>query len=250
MQGAKEAEMKLLAMDTSTAIMGIAVMDLEHQQILGETTIHLHKNHSVRFMPAMAHLLHELELTMADIHVLAVTAGPGSYTGVRIGVTTAKTIAWAQQLPLYSESSLTVLAMNGLRFAGVVVPLFDARRRRVYSGVYEWQEEQMIEVCPQQVVEIGHWLEQISQYPQSVLFLGNDVVHFRKEIEQKLGKQAQFGTVAENTPRPSQLALLAWRKWAHHEPPEHMDFAPHYLQLAEAEANWLQQQANGENGNG
>jgi tRNA threonylcarbamoyladenosine biosynthesis protein TsaB len=241
--------MKMLAMDTSTAVMGIAVMDLEHQQILSEITTHLHKNHSVRFMPAMAHLLHELELTMADIHVLAVTAGPGSYTGIRIGVTTAKTIAWAQQLPLYSESSLTVLAMNGLHFAGVVVPLFDARRRRVYSGVYAHDGEQMIEVCPQQVVEIERWLEQMSRYSQPVLFLGNDVVYFRKEIEQRLGKRAQFGTVAENVPRPSQLAMLAWRKWVQHEPPEHTDFAPHYLQLAEAEANWLKQQANGENGN-
>jgi tRNA threonylcarbamoyladenosine biosynthesis protein TsaB len=250
MQGARETEMKLLAMDTSTAMMGIAVMDLEHVQILGETTIHLHRNHSVRFMPAMEHLLHELELTMADIHVLAVTAGPGSYTGIRIGVTIAKTISWARQLPLYSESSLTVLAMNGLRFTGIVVPLLDARRRRVYSGVYEHDGGKMVEVCPQQVVEIERWLEQISQYPQSVLFLGNDVVHFRAEIEQRLGKQAQFGTVAENVPQPSQLAMLAWKKWADHEPPEHTDFAPRYLQLAEAEANWRKQQAHGEKQNG
>jgi tRNA threonylcarbamoyladenosine biosynthesis protein TsaB len=250
MQGVKKKEMKLLAMDTSTAVMGIAVMDLEHAQILCETTLHLQRNHSVRFMPMMEHLLHELELTMADIHVLAVTAGPGSYTGVRIGVTTAKTISWARQLPLYSESSLTVLAMNGLRFVGVVVPLFDARRRRVYAGVYERQEKQMVELYPQQVMEIDRWLEQLKKYEQPVLFLGNDVVHFRKEIEQHLGKQAQFGTVAEHVPRSSQLAMLAWRKWADHEPPEHMDFAPHYLQLAEAEAHWLQQQGNGEKRNG
>jgi tRNA threonylcarbamoyladenosine biosynthesis protein TsaB len=235
--------MRMLAMDTSTSILGITVMDLENRHILSETITYLHKNHSIRFMPTMDHLLRELELTMAEIDILAVTSGPGSYTGVRIGVTTAKTLAWAKKLPLYSESSLTVLAMNGLRFSGVVVPLLDARRRRVYSGVYQQNEEQMREICPQQVVEIDRWLAHIAEaYPDPVLFLGSDVVHFREEIEQHLGNRAQFGIASENIPRPSQLAMLAWRKWMDREPPEHTDFSPNYLQITEAEANWLKQQ--------
>jgi tRNA threonylcarbamoyladenosine biosynthesis protein TsaB len=232
-------KMKLLAMDTSTSVMGIAVMDLENQHILGETTCYFPKNHSIHFMPAMDHLLQELELTLIQIDLLAVTSGPGSYTGVRIGVTTAKTLSWAKKLPLYSESSLTVLAMNGLRFPGVVVPLFDARRQRVYSGVYRQNGDQMKEVYPQQVVEIDHWLEQIAQVECSVLFLGNDVVHFRDEVEKRLGNRAQFGFATENILHPSQLAMIAWRKWIAHDPPEHIDFAPNYLQMTEAEANWL-----------
>ncbi|SEN39730.1 tRNA (adenosine(37)-N6)-threonylcarbamoyltransferase complex dimerization subunit type 1 TsaB [Lihuaxuella thermophila] len=238
--------MKMLAMDTSTLVMGIAVLHLEEKRVLGELTTNLHKNHSVRLMPALDQLLGDLELNMSDIQALAVSAGPGSYTGIRIGVTTAKTMSWALGLPLYSESSLTVLAMNGLRFDGVVVPLFDARRRRVYSGVYRREGERMVEQIPQQVVEVDLWLEQIAELNQPALFLGDDVVRFEEVIRRRLGEKARFGTAAENIPRASQLGMLCRHKWANHEPPEHADFSPNYLQMTEAEANWIKKQGNGE----
>jgi tRNA threonylcarbamoyladenosine biosynthesis protein TsaB len=242
--------MKLLALDTSTLVMGVAVFDMETKRVLGEVITNLHKNHSVRLMPTIAQLLTELELSLEDIHALAVTSGPGSYTGIRIGVTTAKTMAWARDLPLYSESSLTVLAMNGLRFDGLVVPLFNARRRRVYSGVYAAKDGEMVEVIPAQVVPIENWLEQIEQLGKPVLFLGDDVEKFRQTIVEQLGEMAQFGMAAENLPRPGHLAWVAYRKWSRHEPPEHADFAPNYLQLTEAEANWLKKHGKEEGENG
>jgi tRNA threonylcarbamoyladenosine biosynthesis protein TsaB len=242
--------MNMLTMDTSTLVMGIAVLNLEEKRVLGEVTTNLHKNHSVRLMPTLDQLLRDLDLKMSDIQVLAVSAGPGSYTGIRIGVTTAKTMSWALGLPLYSESSLTVLAMNGLRFDGVVVPLFDARRRRVYSGVYKRDGERMAEVIPQQVVEIDLWLEQIAEMNQPALFLGDDVVRFQDVITRRLGEKATFGIPAENIPRASHLGMLCWHKWANHEPPEHADFSPNYLQMTEAEANWLKKQGNGETSQG
>ncbi|MBA4495573.1 tRNA (adenosine(37)-N6)-threonylcarbamoyltransferase complex dimerization subunit type 1 TsaB [Paenactinomyces guangxiensis] len=242
--------MKMLTMDTSTLVMGIAVLDLEEKRVLGEVTTNLHKNHSVRLMPTVDQLLRDLDLAMSEIGVLAVTAGPGSYTGIRIGVTTAKTISWACGIPLYSESSLTVLAMNGYHFDGVVVPLFDARRRRVYSGVFQRDGEKMSEVVPQQVVEIESWLKQIGELRRPVLFLGDDVARFQDVIAGSLGDAAHFGSPAENIPRASQLGILAWHKWINDEPPEHADFAPNYLQMTEAEANWLKKQGNGETSNG
>lgn len=242
--------MKMLTMDTSTLVMGVAVLELEEKRVLGEVTTNLHKNHSVRLMPTLDQLLKDLDLTMSDIGVLAVSAGPGSYTGIRIGVTTAKTMSWACQIPLYSESSLTVLAMNGFRFDGVVVPLFDARRRRVYSGAYTREEERMVEVLPQQVVGIDTWLDQIAGLERPILFLGDDVVRFQDMIIDQLGKRAEFGSPAENIPRASQLGWLARYKWANHETPEHASFAPNYLQMTEAEANWLKKQGNGETSDG
>lgn len=114
-----ESEMKILAIDTSTLVLGVAV--LEEGSLLGEVTTNLRKNHSVRLMPTIARLLEELELKVEDLDGVAVAAGPGSYTGIRIGFTTAKTIAWSRQIPLVPVSSLAALAMNGYRFPGKVV---------------------------------------------------------------------------------------------------------------------------------
>ncbi|TCS93283.1 tRNA (adenosine(37)-N6)-threonylcarbamoyltransferase complex dimerization subunit type 1 TsaB [Hazenella coriacea] len=239
--------MKILAMDTSTLVMGLAVIDGETSRVLGEVTTNLHKNHSVRLMPALSQLLTDLDLTLDDLGALAVTSGPGSYTGIRIGVTTAKTMAWARQLPLYSESSLTVLAMNGYWFEGVVVPLFDARRQRVYSGTYQREGEQMKEMIPQQVIELDTYLPMIKELNQPVLFLGDDVSKFTESIQEVLGEQARFATPAEQIPRPSQLGFLALQKWKHHQPAEQADFTPNYLQMTQAETNWLKKQRSGEN---
>ncbi|SFJ73054.1 tRNA (adenosine(37)-N6)-threonylcarbamoyltransferase complex dimerization subunit type 1 TsaB [Thermoflavimicrobium dichotomicum] len=236
--------MKILAMDTTTLVMGVAV--LEENKVLGEVTTNLLKNHSVRLMPTIDRLLKDLDLKMTDMDVIAVTSGPGSYTGIRIGVTSAKTMAWARKIPLYSESSLTVLAMNGFRFPGLVVPIFDARRQRVYSGVYRTCGNKMEEVMKQQVVSIHEWLEQIAKREEPVLFLGDDVQSFRELIIQHLNERAVFGDPAENIPRPSQLGWLIWQKIIQGEKPESQAFTPNYLQLTQAEANWLQKQGNGE----
>lgn len=234
--------MKLLSMDTSTLVMGVAVLDLETQKILGETVTNLHKNHSVRLMPTIEQLLKDLDLTVHDLTHLAVTRGPGSYTGIRIGVTTAKTMSWARRIPLYSESSLAVLALNGARFDGLVVPMFDARRRRVYTGAFHIKNHEMHEWLPRQVIAIDQWLKQLKESGEPVLFLGDDVVRFQEDIRSALGEQAHFGTPQENIPRPSSLAWLAYQKWSRQEPPEQQDFAPEYLQLTEAESNWLKKQ--------
>lgn len=232
--------MKMLTMDTSTLAMGVAVLDVEANQVLGEVSTQLHKNHSVRLMPSIEQLLRDLDLTIQEIGLLAVTSGPGSYTGIRIGVTTAKTISWARNIPLYSASSLAVLAMNGFRFDGLIVPMWDARRRRAYTGAFQWAGEQLEEALPQQVAEIDRWLEQLAEQKRPILFLGE--VLYKEQIRERLGERAHFGTAAENIPRASQLGLLAAGKWRNQEPAEMMQFAPNYLQVTEAEANWAKQQ--------
>ena len=235
--------MKILAIDTSTLVMGVSLLD--DDRILGEVTTNLRKDHSVRLMPTVARLLEELRLSLSDLDLIAVASGPGSYTGVRIGVTTAKTMAWSLNLPLIGISSLAVLAMNGLRFDGKIAPLFDARRDRVYTGLFQGSEDgEVRSVKKERVTPIDEWLEELKE-EGPVLFLGDDAGRFRERIERALGENAAFGFPPENIPRASCLVRLALARWRREEQGEGTDFTPNYLQLAEAEVKWLSRRGNG-----
>src|SRR3954452_12881689 len=134
--------MTILAIDTSNYVLGVAL--LEDNQVLGEYMTNLKKNHSVRIMPAIQTLMKDCERVPADLTKIVVAKGPGSYTGVRIGVTIAKTLAWTLNIPLVGISSLEILAAGtGRYFDGYVSPIFDARRRLVYTGLYQYQNDEL-----------------------------------------------------------------------------------------------------------
>ncbi|MDR6227536.1 tRNA (adenosine(37)-N6)-threonylcarbamoyltransferase complex dimerization subunit type 1 TsaB [Desmospora profundinema] len=234
--------MKILALDTSTLVLGVAVLD--HNRLLGQITTNLHKNHSIRLMPTVSLLLRELDLEPKDMDAIAVAEGPGSYTGVRIGFTTAKTMAWSLDVPLVPVSSLAALAMNGKRFPGGVIPLFDARRNRVYTGWFRGENGRVVSIVPERVIAVDHWLDTLKgQGP--FLFLGDDAGSFRSQIEERLGEEAVFGSPAENTVQAAHLGWLAKERIRLEEQEEAMDAAPNYLQLTEAETKWLKTRQNG-----
>lgn len=232
----------MLALDTSTLVLGVAVMDGE--RLLGQVTTNLHKNHSVRLMPTISHLLSELELKPKDLDAIAVAQGPGSYTGVRIGFTTAKTMTWSLGLPLYPISSLAALAMNGKRFPGGIIPLFNARRKRVYTGWFRGEGESVAPVLTEQVIAIDDWLDRLKGNGP-FLFLGDDVSLFRSDIQNTLGEEAVFGSPGENSVQAAHLGILAMKQAHSGKPGAQTDAAPNYLQLTEAETKWLNARQNG-----
>lgn len=143
-----------LALDTATANMCIAVMKGMQTLAANESTVE--RSHSVRLVPEIQALLKRTGLGMRDLSAIAVGRGPGSYTGVRIGVTVGKTLAWSLQLPLVSVSSIGALAFGYVRGEGAgtsgarakdgeriwLVPMLDARRKQVYTALYEWLQGQ------------------------------------------------------------------------------------------------------------
>jgi tRNA threonylcarbamoyladenosine biosynthesis protein TsaB len=178
----------------------------------------------------------DCERTPKDLTKIVVAKGPGSYTGLRIGVTIAKTMAWSLHLPLVGISSLETLAAGaGRYFEGVVAPIFDARRGQVYTGLYRYQNGQLEVVQNDQLVMIAEWAEKLKSIEKPILFMGSDLIIHRSTIEGTLGTQALFSALPENNPRPSELALLGKDK-----PGEDIhSFVPNYIRLAEAEAKWL-----------
>ncbi|WP_100330105.1 tRNA (adenosine(37)-N6)-threonylcarbamoyltransferase complex dimerization subunit type 1 TsaB [Bacillus xiapuensis] len=236
--------MKTLAIDTSTYTLGAAVLDGE--QTIGEYITNLKKNHSLRAMPAIDLLLKECELKPADLDKIVVAKGPGSYTGVRIGVTIAKTLAWSLGIPLSGISSLAALAASAKLYPSYISPLFDARRGRVYTGLYRFENGQLITVKNDQNLLLADWCQELKAIKEPVLFAGKDVTLHEAAIKQIMGEQAVIGDRSMYDSRPSELGRLGMNA-----PAEDVHaFVPNYIRLAEAEAKWLEAQEGQDQHNG
>jgi len=225
--------MKVLAIDTSNYVLGVAIVDQE--KVIGEVITNLPKNHSVRVMPTIEQLMKECGIKPKELDRIVVAMGPGSYTGVRIGVTIAKTLAWSLQIPLVGVSSLEVLAANGRHFNGSISPIFDARRGQVYTGLYRYEEKRLTCVEEDKIILLADWLEELRKRETPVLFIGNDLVIHKEQIETDLEQFAYVAPYTDWNPKPSELAILGMEK----APVDVHTFVPNYIRLAEAEANWL-----------
>ena len=213
--------MKVLAFDTSSKALSLAI--LEDKQVLAETTINIKKNHSITLMPAIDFLMANLDWTPKDLDRIVVAEGPGSYTGLRIAVATAKTLAHTLNIELVGMSSL--LALVPYQQEGLFVPLMDARRNNVYAGFYENAKP----VMPAAHLSFERVIELIKGASQ-VTFVG-EVGPFVEQIQEHLPRT----NYKETLPNAANLALLAWDK----EADSLHDFVPNYLKRVEAEENWL-----------
>ena len=213
--------MKVLAFDTSSKALSLAI--LEDKQVLAETMINIKKNHSITLMPAIDFLMGSLDWTPKDLDRIVVAEGPGSYTGLRIAVATAKTLAHTLNIELVGMSSLLSLVPH--QQEGLLVPLMDARRNNVYAGFYENAKP----VMPEAHLSFAEVLEKVTDAEQ-VTFVG-EVGPFVEQIQEQL-PQASY---QETLPNAANLALWAWDKKAD----SLHDFVPNYLKRVEAEENWL-----------
>ncbi len=213
--------MKVLAFDTSSKALSLAI--LEDKQVLAETTINIKKNHSITLMPAIDFLMASLDWTPKDLDRIVVAEGPGSYTGLRIAVATAKTLAYTLNIELVGMSSLLALVPH--QQEGLFVPLMDARRNNVYAGFYENAKPVMVEAH----LSFEEVLEKVKGTSQ-VTFVG-EVGPFVEQIQKHLPRT----DYKETLPNAANLALLAWDK----EADSLHDFVPNYLKRVEAEENWL-----------
>ena len=213
--------MKVLAFDTSSKALSLAI--LEDKQVLAETTINIKKNHSITLMPAIDFLMASLDWTPKDLDRIVVAEGPGSYTGLRIAVATAKTLAHTLNIELVGMSSL--LALVPYQQEGLFVPLMDARRNNVYAGFYENAKS----VMPESHLSFERVIELIKGASQ-VTFVG-EVGTFVEQIQEHLPRT----NFKETLPNAANLALWAWDK----EADSLHDFVPNYLKRVEAEENWL-----------
>lgn len=226
--------MMYLGIDTSNYPLTIALME-DHTVLIEEVT-NLKINHSLTAMPAIEEMMKKAKVAPADLTHIAVAEGPGSYTGIRIGLTIAKTLAWSLKIPLHMVSSLKVLAANGQSFDGLVCPVMDARRGTAFTALYDG--ETLEPVIEDQHSDFREFLYKAKAMDRPVLFTGADVSIHEELIREVFGEMAHFSGPQNRLPRASNLILLAQQSGAkdiHRAVPE-------YKRITEAEANYIKKQ--------
>lgn len=205
--------MKILALDSSGLVASVAVVEHDgtNGNLLAEYTVNYKKTHSQTLLPMLDEIGRMIELDLNSIDAIAVAAGPGSFTGLRIGSATAKGLGLALDKPLVHVPTVDALAYNLYGTDRVICPLMDARRNQVYTGIYEFKQEELSVIEPQMAVGIEVIAEKLRALGRPVIFLGDGVPVFREALTERLmtGMDFSFAPAHLNKQRAGAVAALA-----------------------------------------
>lgn len=228
--------MKVLSIDSSTASAACAVV--EDGKLLGEVALNDKKQHSVILMPMIDSLLENLNLDIKEIDAFIVSSGPGSFTGLRIGMATSKGLAQANNKPFIGVSSLDALAFNLAYTSGIICPILDALRDNVYTALYSFNDGKLERISDYMAVHIDELISIIKEKDSnSVTFIGDAVYKFREKLEISLDN-AYFAPAHLNLARASSLGELGLMKLAEGYQDDLMTFSPIYLRKSQAEREY------------
>lgn len=225
--------MKILGLDSSGLVASVAVV--EDDRLLAEYTVNYKKTHSQTLLPMLDTISQMIDLDLQSIDAIAVAAGPGSFTGLRIGSATAKGLGLALNKPLVAIPTVEGLAYNLYDVQGLICPIMDARRNQVYTGIYKFENHEMAAVEPQMAIGIEELLEKLNEKGSSVTFLGDGVDVYRKVIEQMLKVPYHFAPAHVNKQRAGAIAALGEKYFAQGRTETAREHQPEYLRVSQAE---------------
>ncbi len=229
--------MLILAVDSSTPVAGAALV--EDHRILVESFINYKKTHSETLLPTIDRIMGECDCTLADLDALAVTVGPGSFTGLRIGLATVKGIAMAAHKPIVALSTLDTLAANVVGSDELIGALLDARKNELYYGFYR-QGQQGLEALGEAMVAspaalVSQVRELLTGEGQRIILLGDGYYRYSSYFEQELQDQLKPIPGHLMLPRAAAAGILAVKKAQQGEFADLYRLRPVYLRLSEAE---------------
>lgn len=229
--------LKLLAIESSGNVASVAV--LEQGKIISELTINNKKTHSTTLLPMIEQIVKMCESDLNEFDAIAVTRGPGSFTGLRIGAATVKGLGLALGLPVIPVSTLECLAMNVSESQDIICPIMDARRNQVYTAAYEAQDGRLQEVLKEEPMDIKDLIEKLKRLDKRVLFLGDGVAVYKAVLEEELKEKASFAKEHNMVQRASSLAVLAKERWEQRV--DSKEFRLEYLRASQAEREWKEE---------
>jgi len=237
--------MLILAVETSTRTGSIALVEALGEdpgaprlKIIGETTLNLAETHSSRLMPAIDRLLRETSQPIQTIQAIAVGLGPGSFTGLRIAISTVKGLAFALRVPVMGAPTLDVLAQN-LSFASIqVCPVLDARKKEVYAALFQGKGEGQLTKMSEDWVLSPEDL--CSRITERTILVGNGGEVYGDIFRDRLGPRVLFAHPEDSFPRASNVVRLSLPAWRKGKTLDLFGFTPIYVRRSEAEIHWDQ----------
>lgn len=225
--------MKILGMDSSGLVASVAVV--EGDNLLSEYTVNYKKTHSQTLLPMLDEISEMIGLNLDTVDAIAVAAGPGSFTGLRIGSATAKGLGLALKKPLLPVPTLDGLAYNLYDVNHLVCPIMDARRSQVYTGIYSYENHKLKVEMESAALPVTELIEKLNDMGQPVTFLGDGVQVYRSMILELSKIPVTFAPAHCNKQRASAVAVLGLQYMEEGKTVSASEFQPEYLRKSQAE---------------
>jgi len=234
--------MKYLTIDTTTKVTALALA--ESGKLVGEGFLHTGKTHSERLIPMLDQLLQAADWKLEELRFIGVVRGPGSFTGIRIGIATAQGLAQILRIPLIGVTSLDTLAWAGRQRSAETIVILDARKNEWYYARYRWLGDKRELIEGPMAITPAVLTEGLSKLPGNFFFVGDAVNSAKKYLEEMLGDKAILPLEYQYLPRGAYAACEVWA--THQSDPEGLIanddkvcmIEPFYIRLSEAETNY------------
>lgn len=227
--------MKILGIDSATEAASCAIID--DDKLLGEVTFNYKKQHSVIIMNMIDYLLKNLKISIDDIDGFAVSKGPGSFTGLRIGMAVVKGLSEGSKKPFVSISSLDTMAYSLAYTDGIICPIIDALRNNVYTALYTFKDNTFNKISDYMAISIDDLIKVLNDYNLPVTFIGDAVPKFKEIFDEKLSK-VKFSPNHQNLVKASGLCELGLNLMHEGKFDNPLSSAPIYLRKSQAEREY------------
>ncbi|MCI9570508.1 MAG: tRNA (adenosine(37)-N6)-threonylcarbamoyltransferase complex dimerization subunit type 1 TsaB [Lachnospiraceae bacterium] len=224
--------MRILGIESSSMTASVALVD--SGITMAEYTVNFKKTHSQTLLPMIHQMVSLLEIELSTIDAIAVSGGPGSFTGLRIGSATAKGLGFALNKPLIHIPTLDATAYNLFGASGLICPIMDARRNQVYTGIYRFEREFEV-VMEQAAMEIGELLSRLNACGERVIFLGDGVPVYEDRIREQMVQPFDFAPANDNRQRAASVAALGAVYYTAGKFETAAEHKPDYLRKSQAE---------------
>ena len=238
--------MRVLAIDSSGLTATVAVV--EDEQTIAEYTVNYKKTHSQTLLPMIDEVKKMIDLDLSSIDAIAVSGGPGSFTGLRIGSATAKGLGLALGKPLIHVPTVDALAYNVYGCGDLICPIMDARRKQVYTGIYRYEDHRLVTVKDQMAVGIEELLSMLNEMGEAVTFLGDGVPVFKDIIADKLTVPFSFAPAHLSRQRAGAVGALGVLYYKEGRTETAAEHKPDYLRVSQAERERAQKLKKGSEG--
>ena len=224
--------MRILGIESSSLVASAAVV--ENEVTLAEYTVNYKKTHSQTLLPVIDEMMRLLDMEPSAVDAIAVSGGPGSFTGLRIGSATAKGLGLALKKPLIHVPTLDAMAYGLFGASGLICPMMDARRQQVYTGIYRFEERFEI-VMEQSALAVADLAERLNALGERVIFLGDGVPVYEKQLAETLTVPYCFAPAHVNRQRAASVAALGAVYFAEGKTETAAEHKPDYLRKSQAE---------------